>query len=167
MLVTDIATSLRGRTLPYEVFPLSFREKLQFKGINTDFNLARNKAVILNEFNLFLLEGGYPEVALNTDIDFRKLIQNYFYVMLYKDIIERYNISNIAVLKYYIRRIVANLTKPLSVTKIYNEMRTAGLKTDKNLKANFWKMRYFYGYGQNMTWACTFIKERKNAISLF
>jgi hypothetical protein len=133
LLITDIATTLRGRSLAYEVFPLSFAEKLLFKGIHNDYHLSKNKALIKNEFHRYLLEGGFPEVALNADLDFRKLVQNYYYVMLYKDIIERYNIKNIAVLKYFIRRTISNLTKPLSITKIYNEMRSAGLKADKNL----------------------------------
>ena len=33
MLSSDIATALRGRTLTYKVFPLSFREYLGFKGV--------------------------------------------------------------------------------------------------------------------------------------
>lgn len=32
-LSSEIATSLRGRTVSYEVFPLSFREYLSFKGV--------------------------------------------------------------------------------------------------------------------------------------
>lgn len=136
MLGTDISTVLRGRTLQYEVFPLNFKEHLQFKKIPETVYPATNRAKIINDFEVYLGEGGFPEVALNPDLDYRKLIQNYYYVMLYKDIIERYGISNIAVLKYFVKRIIANLTKPFSITKIYNELRSAGLKADKNLLFN-------------------------------
>lgn len=36
LLSKEIATSLRGRTLSYEIFPLSFREFLRSKGIGID-----------------------------------------------------------------------------------------------------------------------------------
>jgi len=133
MLGTDISTILRGRSLQYEVFPLNFKEHLQFKKIPDEIYPATKRAKIINDFDVFLEEGGFPEVALNPALDYRKLIQNYYYVMLYKDIIERYGIANVAVLKYFVRRIVTNLTKPFSITKIYNELRSAGLKADKNL----------------------------------
>jgi hypothetical protein len=136
MLGTDIATVLRGRTLQYEVFPLNFAEYLQFRNIPVELHPAVNRARIVNEFDAFLQEGGFPEVALRGNLDFRKLIQNYYYVMLYRDIIERYGISNVSVLKYFVKRSVANLTKPFSINKIYNELRSAGLKADKNLLFN-------------------------------
>lgn len=33
---TEIASTLRGRTISYEVFPLSFREFLEFRGVEID-----------------------------------------------------------------------------------------------------------------------------------
>src|SRR5690606_4037987 len=46
----------------------------------------------------------------------------------FKDIIERYRISDPEMLKFFIKKIFANVTKPLSVNKAYNELRSMGYK---------------------------------------
>jgi len=43
MLGREIATSLRGRILTYEIFPFSFKEFLLAKGIKVEKNLAYGK----------------------------------------------------------------------------------------------------------------------------
>jgi hypothetical protein len=52
--------------------------------------------------------------------------------MLYRDLIEHYNISNIPAIKYFIRRLMVNVSKPSSINKIYNELRSAGITVGKN-----------------------------------
>jgi predicted AAA+ superfamily ATPase len=51
--------------------------------------------------------------------------------MLFRDIIERYSIKNIPVLKYFIKRVVENIGKPLSINNIYNELKSQGYKISK------------------------------------
>ena len=46
LLSRDIATSLRGRTITYEVFPLSFREYLAFEKIEVDLYSTKSLAFI-------------------------------------------------------------------------------------------------------------------------
>ncbi|RLA91936.1 MAG: ATP-binding protein, partial [Deltaproteobacteria bacterium] len=64
LLSREIATSLRGRTLTYEVFPLSFREYLEFNKVELDLYHTSTRAKIANLFEKFLLEGGFPEIAV-------------------------------------------------------------------------------------------------------
>ncbi|MEA3444805.1 MAG: ATP-binding protein [Bacteroidota bacterium] len=132
-LSSDIATSLRGRSISFEVFPYTFDEYLRHQNIHTSFYLPQNKAKILNAFYTFLSEGGFPEVVSLSQRYRLDILRNYFYVMLYKDLIERYSISSANVLKYFIERLATNITKSFSVNKIYNEMRSHGYKMDKNL----------------------------------
>jgi len=42
--------------------------------------------------------------------------------MIYRDQVERYEIKNTSVLKFFIKRILASATKQLSVNTIYNEL---------------------------------------------
>lgn len=132
-LSTDIATSLRGRTLTYEVFPYNFNEYLKHLDVNTNYYLPAQKAVIINHFNNYLKNGGFPETTGNEWNKNLDILRNYFYVMLYKDLIERYGISSTAVLKYFIEKLVVNISKPFSINKIYNELRSQGFRLDKNL----------------------------------
>lgn len=132
-LSSDIATSLRGRSINFEVFPYTFDEYLRHKKIDTNIFLPKNKAVIINNYYYFLKNGGFPE-TVNLDKRIRtETLRNYFYVMLYKDLIERYKITSTLVLKQFIEKIAENITKPFSVNKIYNEFKSLGLKLDKSL----------------------------------
>lgn len=136
-LASDIATSLRGRTLTYEVFPFSLYEYLNYKNITPDYYPENNKALILNNFYTYLEKGGFPETIACDPNKQTEILRHYYYVMLYKDLIERYQIKAFHVLKYFIEKLADNLTKPLSVNKIYNDLRSQGLKMDKNLLYEF------------------------------
>jgi predicted AAA+ superfamily ATPase len=59
-------------------------------------------------------------------------LQEYFFVMLYKDLVERYQIANPAPVRYFIKRILENLANPTSIRKIFNEMKSQGIKVGKN-----------------------------------
>ena len=133
LLSREIATSLRGRTITYEIFPLSFREYLYFNDIEPDLYHSQTRAKIAYLFEKFLFEGGFPEVVLFEDKSLKnRVLQEYFDVMLYRDLIERYSITNIPVLRYFIKRAFENITSPLSVNNIYNELKSQGYKVGKN-----------------------------------
>jgi len=133
MLSKEIATSLRGRSLSFEIMPLSFMEYLEFKGIDYhDRYSTRNRARIQNSFEEYLIWGGFPELV---DIDTRfkpDILQEYFNVMLYRDLTERYSIRDVSILKYLIKRLIASFTKEFSVNKLYNDLKSRGLSIGKN-----------------------------------
>jgi predicted AAA+ superfamily ATPase len=131
-LSSDIATSLRGRTVSLEVFPLSFREYLRFGKVEVDLYSSKSLARINNYLVRFLRNGGFPEVFDYDDNMRVKTLQEYFNVMIYRDLIERYKIKNSAVLKFFLKRILASTTKQLSVNTIYNELQSSGFKIGKN-----------------------------------
>ena len=133
LLSTDIATELRGRTITYTVYPLSFKEFLNFNNISTNFYGTEQKNKILLYSKKFLHFGGFPElINLQEDLKIKKL-QDYFNSIIYKDLIERYEISNPTILKFFIKKIFANVTKPLSVNKVYNELKSLGYKISNNV----------------------------------
>ncbi|HHM21012.1 MAG TPA: hypothetical protein ENJ20_03215, partial [Bacteroidetes bacterium] len=102
LLSREIATSLRGRAVSFELFPFSFKEYLTAHAINTeDVYSTKNKAKINALFEHYLFEGGFPEIALYSPEMRKKTLQSYFDVMLYRDLLERYNIKNIIALKYF------------------------------------------------------------------
>lgn len=132
MLSSEIASSLRGRTLQYEIFPLSFREYCSFRSISTGKYNVAGRAKLIQEFQNYLFSGGFPELVMNDYKYFEQILQEYYHVMLYRDLLERYEIRNLPALKYFIRRILTNLTKPTSINKIYNELKSAGINVGKN-----------------------------------
>ncbi|WP_028950796.1 ATP-binding protein [Sulfurihydrogenibium subterraneum] len=136
LLSKEIATALRGRTLSYEVFPLSFKEYLAFKDLSfeeKDFYNIEKRGLWKKEFLGYLEYGGFPEVVYLNDKNLKlKTLQNYFEVMIYKDLVERFEIKNPLILKYFIKRIIENLGKPLSVNNIFNELKSQGYKISKD-----------------------------------
>ncbi|MHB8337923.1 MAG: ATP-binding protein [Ignavibacteriaceae bacterium] len=138
LLSKEIATSLRGRSISYELFPLTFDEYLKFKNIRADdLYSTKNKARIVNAFNDYLSEGGFPEVV-NYDRELRsKTMQSYLDVMIYRDIIERYDIKNASALRYFIVKSLSNVSNYFSVNKLFNELKSAGIKISKDSTYEF------------------------------
>ena len=132
LLSRDIATSLRGRTISYEVFPLSFAEYLAFQDIEVDLYSTKSLALINNRLEKFLDEGAFPETLLFDSRIRQKILQDYYNVMIYKDLIERFSIKNVEALKFFLKRILASSTKLVSVNKIYNDLKSSGFKIGKN-----------------------------------
>jgi predicted AAA+ superfamily ATPase len=137
LLSTEIASSLRGRTLQTEFFPLSFAEYLTFSNVNYQLYSAADKVLLRHHFERYLKAGGFPELVKYrenlTKEDAEKILQEYYFVMIYRDLVERYEIKNIPALKYFLRRVLVNSTKPTSIRKIYHELKSAGIEVSKNL----------------------------------
>ncbi|MEA1923646.1 MAG: ATP-binding protein, partial [Pseudomonadota bacterium] len=133
MLSQEIATSLRGRSLSFEIMPLSFHEFLTFQDIDPEDQYStRNQARIQNSFAEYLVWGGYPELV-EVEARFKPdVLQEYFNVMLYRDLLDRYEIRDAFVLKYLIKRLIASFTKEFSVNKFYNDLKSRGVKISKN-----------------------------------
>lgn len=132
LLSKEIATSLRGRTISYELFPLSFKEYLKFKKIEIETNTTRGEAKLIKEFKNFLKRGGFPETVFMEDEIRRKTLRSYLDVMTYRDIIKRYEIKNINALNHFIKKIISNPAGEISLNKIYNEMKSLGMKISKD-----------------------------------
>lgn len=132
LLSSEITTSLRGRTVSYEVLPLSFKEYLRFRGISPDRYSSRSQAQVNSELERYLQTGGFPEV-IGYDEPFRnQVLQEYFNVMIYRDLLERYEIGNLAALKFFLKRLCSTATKSVSINAIFNELKSAGFKVGKN-----------------------------------
>lgn len=133
MLGSELKSALRGWPLEEETLPLSFREYCGFKGIKTDSWLESDIAKLKNAFFAYNNEGGFPEAVLTDNPLHRaRILQTYFDTMLLKDLAEHYKLSNIEVLRYYLKRIMANLTKPTSIRAIHGDIKSRGLKVSKD-----------------------------------
>ena len=133
MLSTELSSALRGYPLEYETYPLSFNEYCRFKGIPTKGFLEQDKARLRTAFEAYNMESAFPEIVLTSSkSEQTKLLQGYFDTMLLKDLVEHYRISNIGVVRYFVKRIMANLTKPTSINAIYKDIKSQGLKVSKD-----------------------------------
>jgi predicted AAA+ superfamily ATPase len=135
LLSKEIATALRGRALPIVVPSLSFKEFLRFKNVEFDVNKlsSKTKSVINNKLEEYLNFGGYPEVALAEENEEKlKILKSYFDLVVYKDLVERYRIKNITIIKWLIKYLISSVTKEVSVNKVFLNLKSQGIKVSKN-----------------------------------
>ena len=138
MLSSEIATALRGRSLTYTVYPLSFKEILRFWKITPDLESTQGRATLYHALENYLHDGGFPELPLLSHQDLkRKTLQEYYQVMLFRDLVERYQIANTTALKFFLKRLYASATKQVSINRIYNDLKSAGFRIGKNSLYDF------------------------------
>lgn len=125
MMPFEIHTELRGRSWSIEVLPFSFKEYLFAKDIdikNKDIIYGKKKPLIKKYFNDYLRVGGFPEVSfLESEIERRKLLKEYLNAMFFRDMVERYNITNIPLLEALTDKLFSSFSTKLSLTAFYKQ----------------------------------------------
>ncbi|MEK6914414.1 MAG: ATP-binding protein [Nanoarchaeota archaeon] len=162
LLSKEISTKLRGRVLNYEIFPLSFKEILDWKNVKYDLkNISYSKAKteIKKLFSLFILNGGYPTIIYQ-DMLKENILQNYYDSMIFKDIIERYKIEDVNKLKALANLLFESVSKEMSYNKLANKLNSIGFKISKNTVIEY--LAYFedaYLFFQNLKYEYSLAKQ--------
>lgn len=157
LLSKEIATSLRGRAISYFLTPFSFREVLSAEGIKigTNTEYSRQRHVIKKNFSNYLKFGGFPETIDKEDPVKIRILQEYFELVFYRDIIERHKIRNYNLMKELMRYLVNNFASLFSIMGYYNLLKSSGQKIGKDTvceyvswleDVNFVKFVQFYDY---------------------
>ena len=130
LLSSELSTQFRWRTYDVKVYPLTFEEFLIFKNVNQkETYTVKKKWKLQNLLTEYMQYGAYPEVVLVDNLSIKQdLIKSYFEILLYKDLIERYGISNEYVLKYLFKKILLSITKEFSTTKTLNELKSQNIR---------------------------------------
>ncbi|MFH1209943.1 MAG: ATP-binding protein [archaeon] len=134
LLSKEIATHLRGRTLSYLLLPFSFKEFLLIKEFNSDINKlgSKEKAILLSLLDEYFEYGGFPEVILGKNETKLKILDNYFNLIVYRDIVDRYKIKNTKLIKWLINSLISSFSSEVSINKIYLTLKSQGFKLSKN-----------------------------------
>ena len=132
LLNHEIATSFRGRATPIFLYTLSFHEFLRFKDFLVLDGLThlstKKQAKLQSLFEEYFEYGGYPEVVLEEELHKKNtLLQNYYELIIYKDLIERYQLRNEHLIKEFIKTLIRNTAKEISVRKIFKDFKTRGI----------------------------------------
>jgi len=131
----EIPTELRGRTRSYSIFPLAFQEYLAFKDISFDDIDSHRQAEINRILDEYLIYGGFPEIYDADDLERKEVIQEYFRTLVQRDLIERFNIRQEALLKATIKLVLNSLT--ISISKLTNTLKSIGFRCSKNTISNY------------------------------
>ncbi len=137
LLSLEIATSLRGRTLSFEIFPFSFKEYLCYKKIDINLHSSKSLSLIKNAFFTYLQAGGFVETFDEFPDIQKKILRDYLDLIVYRDLIERYHLKNKAFLKHLIKYAFSNISTLVSLNKVYNEYKSLGYKVSKDTLYNY------------------------------
>lgn len=129
MLSSEIATTLGGRYMIKEVFPLSFAEYLSFLGINVKEKnaLHLHRKEIVKHFETYFRFGGLPEV-MNV-ADKRSWLSGLFNKVFFGDLIARYDIRNDFGLRILAKKLAESVKQPSSYNRLANVVSSTGKKT--------------------------------------
>jgi predicted AAA+ superfamily ATPase len=91
---------------------------------------------ILDTLNRHLIDylnfGGFPEVVTIDQPNRIRVLQDYVDVVVFRDVVERHKVTNISLAKYLVRTMLRNASKLFSYHKLYNDLKSQGLKVSKN-----------------------------------
>lgn len=133
LLSTEIATSLRGRTISYSIYTLSFNEFLRFNTFElkdtTNIYYSSQRDQLIRHYNEYQQFGGFPDVVLSKNKT--AILKEYFRAIFYRDIVERYNIRNIQLFENLMKLVVQTMSARFSYGKIQNVLASIGQKVSK------------------------------------
>ena len=132
LLSREIATQMRGRALSWELFPFSFREFLDYRGIDGAGELStRRRFMIVKAFGEYWERGAFPEVAgLGRDLRIR-IHQEYFNTILFRDMIERHDVSHPRAVVDLAHRLVDSAASLYTVNSLTGYLKSLGHKVPK------------------------------------
>ena len=138
MLSKEIATQMRGRALSWEIFPFSFREFLDYKRINATGHLSTKKRLLVQKaFEEYWDTGGFPEVV-GLDRYLRiKIHQEYFHAILFRDLVERHDISHPKAMMDLAHRLIDNTASLYSVNSLTGYLKSLGHKAPKSAVSDY------------------------------
>ena len=138
MLSKEIATQMRGRALSWEVFPFTFHEYLDYKRVESNGPLSTKKRLLVQKaFEEYWETGGFPEVAgLEKHLRI-KIHQEYFHAILFRDLVERHDISHPKALSDLAHWLIDNTASLYSINRLTGYLKSLGHKVPKSSVSDY------------------------------
>ncbi len=119
----ELATHLSGRYITIEMLPLSFAEFVRNTGNKNDLN---------HKFTRYIKTSSFPYVSKlkENQQEINEYLQGVYSTVILKDVVSRYNISDVMMLESILSFLFDNIGNQLSTKNISNSMLSAGRKVD-------------------------------------
>lgn len=120
LMSSEISTYLTGRYVLIPIYPLSFKEYLDFKSSS-----AKSEKELLNEYIKF---GGFPIVALGNydEQSAYQIVEGIYNSVITSDITKRHNIVNFDLFNRVVKFIIENVGKTFSANSIVKFLKGEG-----------------------------------------
>ena len=141
LLSEEIATAMRGRAVPIEVFPLSFREFLRFNGIMSEIPqdgfTAAERGILRNAMSRYFAVGGFPAVQDMPDAARTATLQEYVHAVLYRDVLQRHKVVSVQSLMYTLDYLLHNFARRTSVHAMSGVLKNLSYPSRREDVANY------------------------------
>lgn len=130
MLSRDIATTLGARYFDEKVFPYSFNEYLEAKGVvlQKNWQYGRQRNVVQQMFAEYFQWGGFPELLLYKNK--RHWLNGLYEKIVLGDVVQRNNVKNEQALRLAVKRLSENVMQPIAYNRLANMIKSAGTSTN-------------------------------------
>jgi len=143
---------LTGRHLDITVFPLSFKEFLDFNGLylKEELDFVSKKIEIKRLMRNYLEFGSFPEVVLQKEK--REILLSYFEDILNKDLVRRYKIRKSENLKALIKFYLANPSSLITFSSLEKSLKISADTIEKfsnyleTAYLNFFLKRFYFKF---------------------
>ena len=136
MLSREVHSSLRGRGVETVIRPFSFREFLRHRGEEPTAEPQRWKAgqrsLVEKRFGEYLFQGGFPEAQGLAPALRVELLQGYVDTVLFRDVVERYAVSQVSALRWVVRHCLRNPAASMSVHRLFLDLKAQGHAVSKD-----------------------------------
>lgn len=136
MLSREVHTSLRGRGTETVIRPFSFREFLRHRGEEPEGKAraltSAKRSRVERFFGEYLAVGGFPEAQGLTAGLRVDLLQGYVDTVLFRDVVERRGVTQVAALRWLTRQCLKNPTGSFSVHRLHQDLKAQGLGVAKD-----------------------------------
>lgn len=134
LLSKEIASSLRGRSLSIEILPYSYGEYLsthQFPPLKPPFG-QKSFDYHYKYLREYLHTGGFPGIQSMLPHERLATLQSYVETVIFRDVVERYKISNPTLLKAFLHSLLKNSSSLFSINKFYHTIKSQGYGVGKD-----------------------------------
>ena len=130
LLSGEMGTYLAGRSYELTVYPLSFNEYLSFRQLDKT----------TDSMSSYLNDGGMPEIILSKNSFARNnLIETTIDSVIMRDIVSRYEVRNIALLKKLVEYLSFSVTDEVSKNKVSNTLKSSGEKVSNHTVSDYFE----------------------------
>jgi predicted AAA+ superfamily ATPase len=142
MLVEDMATAMRGRSMTSEVMPFSLEEFIRFHHYLDqvpEYIGAVEKSIIQHALNEYFQWGGMPEIQKTEEPDRDLALQEQYLLVVSRDVKERYNIRNNDAVDAVAQFMFNSVSERISISGILDHLNSRGIKSDWESVKNYIK----------------------------
>jgi hypothetical protein len=131
LLSREVATSMRGRGWEVVIHPFSFAEALRHAGTTLPVEprhvTAAERSALEHVLLGYLATGGFPEAQTVAPSERHELLLRYVDVAMLRDVMERYQVTQVTGLHWLVRHLLGNPGGLFSVEKFHARLKSLGI----------------------------------------